>query len=101
MGQGELGVDGYRVLEHLERELQVLPREPAGVAFSAEVQVVGLQVLGGFGGQRLLLLPRQRDPQSLGDLARDFVLELEDVLHLAVVTLGPDGKSGACPRAER
>src|SRR5262249_60234574 len=64
----------------------------AGVTLSAEVQVVGLQVLGGLGGQRLLLLPRQRDPQGLGDLARDLVLQLEDVLHLAVVALGPAGE---------
>ena len=92
VGEGEAGIDRHRVLEHLERELQVLPREPARVALAAEIQVVRLEVLGRLGRQRLLLLPRQRDPQSLGDLARDLVLQLEDVLHLAVVPLGPDGE---------
>ena len=63
------------------------------VALAAQVEVVGLQVLGRLGRERLLLLRRQRDAQRLGDLARDLVLHLEHVLHLAVVALGPERES--------
>ena len=90
VGEREPRIERHGVLEHLERELQVLSRQPAGVALAAQIQVVRLEVLGRLGRERLLLLRRQRDAQRLGDLARDLVLQLEDVLHLAVVALGPD-----------
>ena len=94
VGQRELGVERDRVLEHLQRELQVLARDPPRVALAAQVEVVGLQVLGRLRRERLLLLRRERDAQRLGDLARDLVLHLEDVLHLAVVALGPEREVG-------
>ena len=53
--------------------------------------VVRPQVVGGLDGQGLLLLRRERDPQGLRDVARDLVLDLEDVRELAVVALRPDG----------
>jgi hypothetical protein len=74
----------HRVLEHLQRELHVLAREPARVAAAAQVEVVGLQVVGRPGRERLLLLRRELDAQRLGDLARDLVLHREHVGHLAV-----------------
>ncbi len=83
-----------RALEHLQRELRVVARQPPPVALAAQVEVVGLQVLGRLGGERLLLLGRQRDAQRLRDLARDLVLDLEHVLHLAVVTLRPQREVG-------
>ncbi len=95
VGQRELRVERHRVLQHLQRELQILARHPAGVALAAQVQVVGLQVVGRLGGDRLLLLRGERDAQRLGDLARDLVLHLEDVLHLAVVALRPEREVGA------
>ena len=89
MGEREVGVQRDRVLEHLQRELEVLPRVAPRVAAAAQVEVVGLEVLGRLGRERLLLLRRERDPQRLGDLARDLVLHREHVGHLAVVALGP------------
>ena len=85
----------HRVLEHLQGELEVLAGLAPRVALAAQVEVVGLQVFRGLDGQGLLFLRRQRDAQGLGDLARDFVLNLENVLHLAVVALRPERKIGA------
>src|SRR5713226_3470371 len=92
--QRELGVLRDGVLKHLKRELQVLARQTARIAFAAKVKVVRLEVFGRLGGDRCLLLWGERNPQSLGDLARDLVLNLEDVLHLAVVTLRPQREIG-------
>ena len=94
VGEGEGRVERDRVLEHLQRELEVLAREAPGEALAAQVEVVGLQALGRLGGERLLLLRRERDAQRLGDLARDLVLHLEHVGHLAVVALGPEREVG-------
>ena len=95
IGEREVRIERDGALEHLQRELEILPRQPARVALAAQVEVVGLQVLGRLGGERLLLLRRERDAQRLGDLARDLVLHLEDVFHLAVVALGPEREVGA------
>ena len=73
---------------------EVLARQAPGVALALQVEVVGLQVLGRLGGERFLLLRRERDAQRLGDLVGDLVLDLEDVLHLAVVALRPDREVG-------
>ena len=92
--QRELRIERHRILEHLQRELEILPRQPPRVTASAQIEVVGLQVLGRLDRQRLLLLRRQRDPERLGDPARDLVLHLEHILHLPVVTLGPQREIG-------
>ena len=55
----EVGVERDRVLEHLQRELEVLARQPARVALAAQVEVVGLQIVGRLDGERLLLLRRE------------------------------------------
>ena len=34
-----------------QREFEILLREPARIALAAQIQVVGLQVLGGFGAE--------------------------------------------------
>ena len=94
VGERERGVERDRVLEHLERELEVLAGQPPREALAAEVEVVGLQALRGLDGERLLLLRRELDAQRLGDLPRDLVLHLEDVRHLAVVALGPQREVG-------
>ena len=100
--QGEPRVLRHRVLEELQRELQVLPHLAPGVAPAPQEEVVRLRVLGGLGRERLLLLRAQGDAQRLGDLPRDLVLHLEDVRHLAVVALGPAGASRTPrPRAGR
>ena len=94
VGEGEQRVLRHRVLEHLQGELEVLAGQAPRVALAAQVQVVGLEVLGGPGRELLLLLRREGDAQGLGDLARDLVLHLEDVRHLAVVALGPEREVG-------
>ena len=53
-----------------------------------------MQVVCRFGGQRLLLLRRERDAERLGDLPRNLVLYLEHVLHLPVVSFRPERKVG-------
>ncbi len=93
-GEREVGVEHDRVLEHLEGELHVPRRAPAGVAAAPQVEVVGLEVLGRLGGELRLLLGRELDAQRLGDLVGDLVLHLEDVGHLAVVALRPDREAG-------
>jgi hypothetical protein len=93
-GQGEVRVLRHRVLVHLQRELEVLARQAPRVAAAAQVQVIGLQVVGRLGGQGLLLLRRELDAQRRGDLLGDLVLHLEDVLHLAVVALRPEREVG-------
>ena len=96
MGQRELRIERHGVLEHLQRELEILRGTSA--ARSCGRADRGRTPAGSRSAssrQRLLLLRRERDPQRLGDLPRDFVLHLEDVLHLAVVPLGPERKIGA------
>jgi hypothetical protein len=93
--QRKLRVERHGIVEHLQPELEVLPGEPACVALAAQVEVVGLHVPGRLDGQLGLLLRGQGDAQRLGNLARDLVLHLEDVLHLAVVPLRPQRKVGA------
>ena len=89
VGERKSGIERRRVLEQLEREIQVLARQPAGVALPAQVQVVGLKVVRRLGGERRLLLRRELHAQGFGDLAGDLVLDVEHVRHLAVVPLGP------------
>ena len=43
-------------------------------------------------GQRFQFLRRERDAQSLGDLARHFVLHFENILHLAIEAFRPQRK---------
>ena len=95
VGQGEAGVQGHRVFEHLQSELDVLAGLAPRVAFAAQVEVVGLQVFRGLVGQGLQFLRGKRHAQGLGDLAGHFVLYFENVLHLAVEALRPERKIGA------
>ena len=93
-GEGEVRIQRDGVLEHLEGEIHVPRRAPAGVAAPAEIEVVRLEVLRRLGGELRLFLGGQLDPQRLGDLVRDLVLNGEDVGHLPVITLRPDGEAG-------
>ncbi len=82
----ELRIQLDRLLEHLERKIQILaPR----VAAAAQVVVVGLQILGRLALDRSLLLWCERDAQGLRDAPRNLVLNGEHVFHLAVVPLSP------------
>ncbi len=90
--QREFGVQHHRVFEHLERKLQILPREPSRIAPSAQIQIVSLEIFRRLRGDRFLLLGRQSDPQRLCNLSRDLVLHFKDVLHFAVITLRPQRK---------
>ena len=95
-GTGYVWLDlAYGEVEHLQREVEIGPRHAPGVGASLEVVVVRPRVAGGLGGQQLLLLRSEGDPQGLGDVAGDLVLHLEDVGELAVVALGPHRGAGA------
>ena len=95
ISQSEIRIQNDCVLEHLEREFQILPLQTAGVALATQVEVVGLEIFGWFRRDGFLFLRGQRDPQCLGDLAGDLVLHLENIFHLAIIALGPDRKIGA------
>ena len=82
------------VLEHLQRELEILASLPAGVAFAAKIEVVGLEIFGGLDRQGFELLRRKRDAEGFGDFAGDLVLNFEDIFHFAVEALGPERKIG-------
>src|SRR6201988_4346446 len=90
--QGETGVNSYCVFEHLQGELKILAGLPSRISFTAQVEVVGLQVFRGLDGQGLQLLRRKCHAQGFGNLARYFVLYFENVLHLAVEALRPKRK---------
>src|SRR5215475_6544017 len=92
--QSKARVDRDRVFKHTERELEVLARLTAGVTLSSQVEVVGLEIFGGLDSERFEFLGREGDAQSFGDFTRDFVLNLENVFHFAVVALGPHRKIG-------
>src|SRR4029077_3245467 len=95
-GEREARVLRDGVLVHLQGELEVLPRTAARVAPTPEEEVVRLQILGRARGDRLLLLRAERQAERPGDLSRDLVLNLEDVLHLAVIALDPERKIRVC-----
>src|SRR5690349_11221648 len=86
VGQREFWVEGDRLLEHLARKLEILFRQAAHITLAAEVEVVRLKIFGWFRRELCLLLRRQCDAQSFRDLAGNLVLQLEDILHLAIIT---------------
>jgi hypothetical protein len=91
VGQREIGVELDRLLEHLESEVQVLP---ARVISTAQVAVVGLGVFRRLARDYLFLLGRKGDAEGLGDVPCYFILDFEDILHLAVIALCPKGEIG-------
>ena len=90
MCKRKLRIENDGVLEHLQREFEILPDETSRVALAAKIEIVRLQIRRRLHRQRLLFFRRQSDPQGLRNPARDLVLQLEDILHFAVVSLGPN-----------
>ena len=90
MSERKIRIECDRVLVHLKSKLQILPSDATRIISPSQIQIVGLQVLGRFCGESLLLLRRERDPQRSSDLLRDLILHFEDVFHLAVVSLRPE-----------
>ena len=91
VGQREIRVELDGLLEHLQAVIVIFA---AGVISATQIKVVGLRIFGGFARDGFFFLRGQRDAQSLGDAARDFFLNGENVFELAVVALGPDGMAG-------
>ena len=80
-------VPGERALEFGDR-LRSLP--PVEVITPLQVIVVGLDIAGSARGEAGFFGRQQPHFQGVGDRARDLVLDLEDVFHLAVVALRPE-----------
>ena len=87
--QGELRIHGHRALEHLAGIVEALPTTLAEELATSQVEIVGLDVVCRVLRQRRALLRLQDTTQGLHHIRRDLVLDIEHVLHLAVVALGP------------
>ena len=55
----------------------------------AKIEIVGLDIFGWGSAQALVFVRFQRHRQRRGNTARNLILDLEDILELPVVTLGP------------
>src|SRR5262249_1716213 len=84
--QSELGIERDRLLEHLTRKLQILLCHAPRVTLAAQVKIIRLKILSRLRREFCLLLGRERDAQSFRDLTSNLVLQLKNVLHLAVIT---------------
>ena len=87
MGGGIAGIPrdhGFELLDGESRPAEVLEVAPL------QIQVVGLDILGGGRHEGPSARPDESGLEPLSDRARDLVLNRKDVLHLAVVTLGPE-----------
>src|SRR6185369_6399563 len=82
----------HGVLKHLQSEFQVLSRLPARVALSAQIEIVGLQILSRLDRHRFEFFRRKGYAQGLSDLASHLVLHFEDVFHLAIEAFRPERK---------
>ena len=86
----EVGVLGLRPLEQLDRPLEGLVGSPVPLVASLPVRAIGLAVGRLRGADALRLFAGQLEPQRLGDLLRDVVLDRDDVLEGAIVLLAPE-----------
>src|SRR5262249_33580977 len=93
---GQTGISGSEIwvylsgtLIHLDGKLQVLARHPAGVAAATQIEIVGLRIGRRLGLNRLLFLWRQRNAKCFSDLARDLILDFENILEFAIEAFAP------------
>ena len=96
MSETERRVEAHGIFEHPHREFEIDPRQATNVVPTAQKEVISLKILRRAEGQRFPLLRGKRDPHRLSDAAGDLGLHVEDVLQLAVVTLGPERVVGLC-----
>jgi len=68
VSERKIRIECDRALVHLQRKLQVLPCDAAGIISPSQIEIVGLQVFGRFRGEGLLFLRRERDPEGGRDL---------------------------------
>jgi hypothetical protein len=87
VSQREFRIQGNRLLEHLSRKLEILFRHATNITLAAQVKVVRLKIIGRLSGDLCLFLRRKSDAERFRNFPRDLVLQLKDVLHLAVITL--------------
>src|SRR5512137_1803298 len=78
-----------QLLNRLSRRDRVRGKQPLA---ALEPQVVRLQVRGALLDQRYISAQAQLRQQRTRDLVRNIILDLEDVLHLAVVALREEMK---------
>ena len=96
VGRGIVVLNVERALEHLLGQPQEAPCVTAVEETAAhQVEAIGLAVVGRALRNGLALLRQHLEAQRVDDGVRDVVLQLEDVLELAVVALGPDMAVGA------
>jgi hypothetical protein len=90
------GIDLGGFLEVGDGRLELVRRLLQIVLPALEHHVVGLDVVRTSPRNAIALVLRQFDGQCLGDVARDRVLQREDILELAVVAVRPDVRAGRC-----
>ena len=81
---------GYGLLEMEHGPLQICRPALGPVEASAEIVLVGFRVNGLRHGEALPGRRRETELDVLRDVARDLVLEVEDVPVIALVAPGPD-----------
>ena len=87
-GIARVELDGF--LEELDRVFDAALGQTIQVVLSAQAQVVGLDVARLPLRERDLLREAELELQRLDDLARDLLLDVEDVVELALVRIAPD-----------
>src|SRR5262245_25330764 len=92
MRLGETGIEGDRPLEAL---LRVEDRGASAEELRAALQeqLVRLEIAGHLGDQTFVGTERQRDLQAIGHRACDLVLDVENILQLAIVAVRPELKA--------
>src|SRR5262249_12460093 len=65
-------------------------RQSVQIVLAPEVEIVGLSVDGLALGEQKLLCERELEPQCLGDLLCDLLLDVKDVVEFAFVSVSPD-----------
>ncbi len=90
MRAGEAGVDLDRAAIERLRLVEAGRGERPEVPQPALVAIPGIEIAGRLAGRELLLDPRQFRLDRRRDLARHLLLDVEDVLELQVVGLGPE-----------
>jgi hypothetical protein len=90
VGEGEAGVRSDRTLEVLDTGAEAALAQLRPVVATEEVELVGLDALGGLPLDPRPLLRRELRLQRRRDLLRHVALDREDLREVAVVGLDPE-----------
>src|SRR5262249_1742892 len=91
---GVVGIELEGPLEIRDREGDVIGHRGVRVGEGAEIEVVGAEILGALPPGALDLGAANARLDDPDDRRGDLVLEVEDVFHDAVVSVGPDMLAG-------